>query len=120
MVIEILLDIQDIEKRFRMPTDEHNKRTTTTKMNPFPRAPIVEHFRSNGMKWKFEFFVRPIIFIFSACLSDFDEVVREQILNYVETPILYKSSYGILLYNSKREVHKMLFSCIHKKHSYNY
>jgi hypothetical protein len=38
--MEILLDIQDIEKRFRMGTN----------MCAFPRARIVEHFSNNGMK----------------------------------------------------------------------
>ncbi len=103
--MEILLDIQDIEKRFRMGTN----------MCAFPRARIVEHFSNNGMKQKFDLFVQSIIFVFSACLSDFDKVTREQILDYVEAPILYKSSYGILLYNSKREVYKTFFTFIHNK-----
>ena len=47
-IMELLFNIQDIEKRFRMPMDEHGRRETLKKIYSFPRTPIIEHFKTNS------------------------------------------------------------------------
>ncbi|CAF0824157.1 unnamed protein product [Adineta steineri] len=84
-VMRILKGIQDEEEHYRQSKDEHGNRTTSKNRNAFPREPIIEHFKQ-------------------VHYADFEQEDGKQILSYLRKPILRRSLYGVLLFNSEKKI----------------
>ncbi|CAF4038197.1 unnamed protein product [Adineta steineri] len=84
-VMKLLKGIQDEEERYCQPKDEYGNRTTTKILNPFPREPIIEHFKRVDY-------------------TNFDTKDGKQILKYLKKPILRTFQYGILLFDSEKQI----------------
>lgn len=80
-----LSEIQNKEEEYCMPKDKNGQRTTLTKQRSFPRYSVIEHFQINYP-------------------PEVDNDEREQIVTYLKNPILQQAVYGVLLYNSNKQV----------------
>jgi len=86
-----LFDIQTNEDAF-------DRRTTENRQRSLPRQAVIEYFKTN-------------------CSLDVDSNEGKQIMNYLKNPILQHAIYGILLYNSAREVKP---KCVYTEFVYHY
>lgn len=103
-LLQLVKKLQDEEELFRSPVDERGNRKLARINNSFPRERLVQHFKQGWLWYRDRSFYSLIVWCFSVDLNQFDRIDRNQMLIYIRKAVLKRSSYGVLVHNSKKEV----------------